>query len=139
VTLVVDASVAIKWIVEEVDSRRAKLLRGLDEPLIAPELVVAEICNAMWKLVVRRAITEHQANGAIRTLGGAFDDLIGLSELAEDAFALARVLDHSAYDCFYAALALREGAVYVTCDAPFLRALRRSSLALTARTLDEFG
>ena len=53
-TLVVDASVALKWFVDEDGSDRAVALLDGDEPLIAPDLVVAEVCNAAWKSLRRR-------------------------------------------------------------------------------------
>jgi len=45
-SLVVDASVAIKWFVEEIWSDAARAVLGSGEPLIAPDLVVPEACNA---------------------------------------------------------------------------------------------
>ena len=46
-TLVVDASVAAKWVLPEPQSDRAEELRLTGEPIIAPELVFAEIGNAV--------------------------------------------------------------------------------------------
>ena len=48
-TLVVDASVACKWFVYEEGSDEARKLVETGEALIAPDLVVAEACNAAWK------------------------------------------------------------------------------------------
>lgn len=45
-TFVVDASVAVKWFIEDNDSARARQLLAGDEALIAPDLVIAEVCNA---------------------------------------------------------------------------------------------
>ena len=44
--MVVDASVAVKWVLPERDSAPAVALRGTDA-LIAPSIVIAEIGNAL--------------------------------------------------------------------------------------------
>ena len=46
--LVVDASVVVKWYTDEPDSPSARsiLISGTD--LIAPDVIVAEVLNALW-------------------------------------------------------------------------------------------
>ena len=46
----VDASVAVKWLVVEDESAKA---RGLldDEELHAPRLLISEVANAVWRMV----------------------------------------------------------------------------------------
>jgi predicted nucleic acid-binding protein len=46
---VIDASVAVKWVLAEPDSVQALALRQHD--LAAPELLVAECANVLWKHV----------------------------------------------------------------------------------------
>lgn len=48
-SLIVDASVAVKWFSEEEQSDLAETLLASMELLIAPDLVIAEIGNALWK------------------------------------------------------------------------------------------
>lgn len=52
-TIVVDASVALKWYVDEEDSERALALLNSGERLIAPDLIVAELCTGAWRLIRR--------------------------------------------------------------------------------------
>ena len=47
-TFVIDASVAIKWVVEEPGTPEALLLRR--HRLLAPDLLMAECANILWKL-----------------------------------------------------------------------------------------
>ena len=49
-TRVVDASVALRWFVEAPGSAAAAQLLSGRERLIAPDLIVAEVANAAWKL-----------------------------------------------------------------------------------------
>jgi predicted nucleic acid-binding protein len=48
-TLVVDASVAMRWSITLDKADRAEALLDLGELIIAPDLVLAEITNAAWK------------------------------------------------------------------------------------------
>ena len=48
--LVLDASVAVKWFVEEPGTAAALALLAEDESLIAPELVIAEVANVAWNI-----------------------------------------------------------------------------------------
>jgi predicted nucleic acid-binding protein len=59
--IVVDASVAVKWVLPEADSGPAVALREADA-LIAPSLVIAEIGNALWKSVLRGDVDKSDAS-----------------------------------------------------------------------------
>ena len=50
-TVVIDASVALKWFVEEQGTDQAAALLAGNDLLIAPDLIVAEVANAGWKAV----------------------------------------------------------------------------------------
>jgi predicted nucleic acid-binding protein len=49
---VIDASVAIKWVVRETGTQEALSLR--QHRLVAPDLLVAECANILWKKVRRK-------------------------------------------------------------------------------------
>lgn len=138
-TLVVDASVAIKWFVEEKrsDSARAVLISG--EPLVAPDLVVPEACNAAWKKVKRGEISEEQGAAVARALPMSFDRLTPAAELAPRAFALGHRYDHPVYDGFSLALAEAESAALVTDDAQVLALARKAGLSRLIRPLADFA
>ena len=59
-TLVVDASVAVKWFVEEDGRNQALQILDLGERE-APDLVVAEVANVIWKKALRGEVTDAQA------------------------------------------------------------------------------
>ena len=50
-TLIVDASVAIKWFIDEPGSEVARRLWRDEPDLLAPDLLVPEVCNAAWRKV----------------------------------------------------------------------------------------
>ncbi|HLI12666.1 MAG TPA: type II toxin-antitoxin system VapC family toxin [Alphaproteobacteria bacterium] len=113
-TLVVDASVAIKWVVQEQGTAEALLLRRHN--LSAPELLIPECANILWKKVRRRELTEQEARLAARLLERADIDLAPTRRLLEPATMLAIALDHPAYDCVYLALAATLACDFVTAD-----------------------
>ncbi|MBI4723840.1 MAG: type II toxin-antitoxin system VapC family toxin [Rhodomicrobium sp.] len=114
--LVVDASVAVKWFVEQEGWEEARALGGPSGDLIAPELILAEIASALWKYVRVCQLAEDTAKAMLARAPSAFDLLVPLEELLPSAFQLSLSMAHPVYDCFYFALARREGAPLVTAD-----------------------
>ena len=121
-TLVVDASIAVKWVVEEEGT--AEALRLLERSkLIAPELLVAECANILWKKVRRDELSNEEALLAARLLQSAEIELTPTRLLLEPATRIAIELDHPAYDCIYLALAAERDCPFVTADERLLRKL----------------
>jgi predicted nucleic acid-binding protein len=120
----VDASIAIKWIVEETGTAAALVLRQARH-IIAPELLLAECANILWKKVRRRELSKEEAILAARLLQGADMEIVSTRSLLESATSIAIDLDHPAYDCVYIALAAARGCRFVTADDRLLRKLRQ--------------
>jgi predicted nucleic acid-binding protein len=132
--LVVDASVALKWYLKEEGRPEAMALRKRGD-IIAPELIISETVNGLWKTVRRKLIPREQVDAAVRVLRKPFTDLVPLHELAESAWVIAHELDHPAYDAFYLALAEREGCAFVTADARLAGKTAGTRFAALIRTL----
>ena len=58
--LTVDASVVVKWFVAEELSREARLLLAHRLDLHAPDLLLAEFANTIWKKARRSDIPDPQ-------------------------------------------------------------------------------
>lgn len=134
-TRVVDASVALRWFVQAPGSPEAAVLLAADEPLVAPELVVAEVANAAWKLVRAGQIGREHGARVAAAIGQAFDALVPAADLAPRAWAIAGELDHPVYDALYLALAEREEAAVVTADQRLVARVRRTPWASRVRAL----
>ena len=132
---VVDASVAIKWLVaEEQSDIAARLLDGSHE-LFAPRLMAAEVANALWRKVRVGEIEPRQAGALAAALpelpvGWANDD-----ELSADALRIAISLERPAYACTYLALAHSLGAKLITADAHFANGIAATEHGAAVITL----
>jgi predicted nucleic acid-binding protein len=123
-TFVIDASVAVKWVVDEDGTPEALALRQRAK-LIAPELLVAECANILWKKVQRDELLKQEALLAARLLQGAEIELLPMRSLFETATRMSIEINHPAYDCVYLALANNSKCQFVTADERFLRKLRQ--------------
>jgi predicted nucleic acid-binding protein len=128
VTFVVDASVAVKWILPESGSSAAAALRELNDDLSAPSLIAVEVGNALWKAVRRGSVTRSEALEGFEAALISLQSLIPIEELRVRALALAIELRHPIYDCFYLALAQRENALLVTADEVMFTAARKAKI-----------
>jgi predicted nucleic acid-binding protein len=117
VSIVVDASVALKWVLDEPSKESADAL--LDEELIAPALWLIEAANALWKRAQRGDISAEEAKERLAELYNAPVTTIAIEQDLAGAAELANVLGHPVYDCLYLAAALREDTYVVTADRRF--------------------
>jgi predicted nucleic acid-binding protein len=116
---VIDASVIVKWLVREEGTEQALTLRG--HALSAPDLLVAECANILWKKVQRGELTGAESSIAAKLLARAEIELVPMRPLLERTTDLAIRLGHSAYACMYLALADATGRSFVTADARLVR------------------
>lgn len=119
--VVVDASVVVKWFVREDRHEMAAELLTEDITRVAPELVVTEAGNAIWKKTRNREMTSAQAESAIREFAGYFGRLFPVGDLIFDAFDLSLRLEHPLMDCEYLALARHVGGILVSDDEKFMK------------------
>jgi predicted nucleic acid-binding protein len=137
--LVVDASVAMKWVLDEAGDVEARALIERDEPLIAPDLITAEVTNAAWRRFLKGDIPLRQAVLISLEVPRVFAELFTLAPLASRALEIAAELRHPAHDCFYLALAESEDALLVTADRRLIARLAGSSWGARCRPLRAFS
>lgn len=135
---VIDASVAIKWIIDEEGSAEADRLQGAE--MAAPALLRIEAANVLRTLAARQQIdTAEAANlfALFQTAPVAIVD--GDNRLERRALDLALGLGHPVYDCLYLALAERMQRRLVTADRRFLAALAGTEHAPRAASLSDIA
>lgn len=130
--LVVDTSVAARWVIGSNDASLADetsvALTLLPRRLIAPDLLAAEYANVMWKKVRAHEIGAAHAREAMAILPDLID-LIPTAQLADRALDISLALDHPAYDCFFLAAAEMLETVVVTADRKLIRRCADTPLA----------
>jgi predicted nucleic acid-binding protein len=115
VTIIADASVMLAIYLEEAASPAAKAaLAG--QPVVAPQMILAEIANGLWRAHRTQRLGGADARRILARVPNYFDRLVPTEDLAAAALDLALRRDHPAYDCFYVALAMQEGAPLATAD-----------------------
>lgn len=120
--LVVDASVALKWVLVEPDSASAENV--LFSPLVAPDWWRIEVANGLWKAFDRGEIDLDEALAGLARFANVAVETEDAVNLLDEAMILAARLSHAVYDCLYLALAIRRDTRLVTADGKFMKALR---------------
>lgn len=135
--LIVDASVAIKWVVTEPGSDAAAALLGREERMAVPELWLAEVASALWARSARGLLTVAEAEERLRELLTAPVTHLPMAGLIPLALRTASTLHHPVYDCCYLAAAQVHDCSLVTADARFFRRAREdASFGPRVRMLD---
>ena len=124
---VVDASVAVKWLVREAHSVEALALAtswaAAGITLVAPYLITAEVSNALHKRVLSEELSVAAASRQIELLLASGVELTETPSLHVRALELASEFDQrAAYDAHYLALAEELDCEFWTADARFYRA-----------------
>lgn len=135
-SVVIDASVALKWVLNEPGSDAADAL--LNEDLVAPSLWLLEAANALWRRNQRRELTAEEASIRLLELLNAPVAVTAIEDDLPAALELATLLGHPVYDCLYLAAAQRADTHVVTADQRFFAAVQnapalKGSVRLLAR------
>lgn len=115
-SLVVDASVAIKWLLPEAYSDECLTLLQRNEPIFVPDFLVGFVANGLAKRVKTGDLKPNWAEHAMGALLRLPLTHVPTSELAVDAMSLAAHGKRPFHDAAYLALAVREGVPLITAD-----------------------
>jgi predicted nucleic acid-binding protein len=118
---VVDASVAVKWMMDEAYSAEAqrllKEMRDGEADLLAPTILKVEVANALNTYTRRRGVDPGDAAEALKAFA-----ILPLTYVDTDwdalveAFEVSISIDLAVYDAVYLILARRSDAALVTMD-----------------------
>lgn len=132
---VVDTSVALKWYVQESDSAAARPL--LQQELVAPDFILLELANALWKKMRLGQIGSDQAKEALAHIAQTVR-VVPSAVLIEEALGVAEELLHPVYDCLYLVLARELRVPLVTSDRRLCDRAQRSDWRKIVVPLNEW-
>jgi predicted nucleic acid-binding protein len=128
VRLILDASAAIEVVLDRHKDRRFADEVQQAALVLAPDLLVAEVVNTIWKYHQFENLSLSACDRAIELALGLADSLVPAKELYREAFLLARTTRRPAYDMFYLALARREDAALLTADGGLKKEAARQGI-----------
>jgi predicted nucleic acid-binding protein len=129
VRVVLAANAAVEVALEGKSAERLSALLSQAEEVIAPELLVPEIVNAIRKYHQFAEFDLGKCEKILELSVGLVDRLVSHREIYREAFALSRSQkSRAAYDMFYLALALREDAVLLTLDGTLKKEAKRAGI-----------
>jgi predicted nucleic acid-binding protein len=120
---VVDASVVAAAFFQEDHAAAARTILVGGRELHAPDLILAEVANVIWKRHGRKEIDEAEARQLLADFLRLPLTLAPSATLVEPALQLAIRTKRTVYDCLYLALAVKTRSVLVTADRRFVNAL----------------
>jgi predicted nucleic acid-binding protein len=131
---VLDSCVALKWVLNEIDSELAEQLRsdfraGVHS-LIAPDVFPIEIANILTRAERRRTIHQGQASPFLGIVLRNPPEFFPSLPLLPRALVLSSQSRIGVYDCLYVALAEAESCELVTADERLRRALPEAPIRL---------
>jgi predicted nucleic acid-binding protein len=132
--IVIDASVAVQWVVPEPGYEASASLIRRDD-LIAPDLLILEVANAFRRKIAAGEMTQEQAAVGIHRI----QQRVGLRrpdiDLVMRSFDLSVQMRHPIYDCLYLATAEALAATFVTNDVELKDRIAKHRLGVVVGAL----
>jgi predicted nucleic acid-binding protein len=125
---VLDSNVALKWVLCETDSDKARQLRAeyqqQTHELLAPDVFPIEVAHALARSERSGIITPAEGPMFLADILASQPNFYPYVPLLWRAYAIASQARIGVYDCFYVALAEREGCELLTADDRLVRTLQ---------------
>jgi hypothetical protein len=137
--LIVDASVAAKWFIEEEHSEAALSVLDEKHQLHAPDFLLLEINATIWKWIRRNAISLSEANDVWIAFRQYPIQYHPFASLLDTAFAIANQTGRSVYDCLYIALAAVIKGGMVTADRALYDAVKNGPFTENVVWIEDVG
>ena len=132
---VIDTSVLVQFVLPEEHSDTVHRLIVLHQSsalrLIAPNYVLVESANVLWKHVSRNDLSIQDATSRLQLLRQTGVALVSNSELLHDALRFAISTGITVYDALFAVLAQREEIPLITSDRPLAGRLADAGIIAT--------
>jgi predicted nucleic acid-binding protein len=125
--VIVDSSVAVKWVLPEADSHNAIALltavRKSNGRLLMVDVALAEVANAIWVKSFRGLITPGEAVDSLSDFLALPVEVIASRGLLPDALTLSSHQRIAVYDALFVVAADAADVTGVTADRPLVAAV----------------
>jgi predicted nucleic acid-binding protein len=127
---VLDASVAVKWVITEADSDKADLLRadfqnGVHE-LIAPDIFPVEVGHALTRGERQGRVPVGTSDSLLGDVLTTVPHIYPTAPLLIRAVQISSAMKVGVYDCIYIALAEGEKCELITADDKLVKNLQKT-------------
>lgn len=136
---VLDASVVVKWYLDEPGSEAARALQETQLEIAAPHLLLLEVGNVLWKHVRRGGLDAPTAGRILDTLSDAPIQWHDDASLHREAFTIAESTGRTVYDCLYLTLAARRNCPLITADRKFFDAIQAGPYGPYSRWIENIS
>ncbi len=127
--IVIDASAALRWFIPASATASTYPLPDTDQPLVAPDLFLAEVRNTALVHMRKKELAREQAVAMVSTIDKLMAGYFPMADITEMAWSMALEFDHSVYDCYYIALARQLDTVLVSADQRMIRKFASTTIA----------
>lgn len=134
---VIDASVAAKWFFPESHSTRSIAILSPRNLLLAPDLILPEFGNVVWKRARRSEISPDEAAEIMADFLRMPLVIVPSGTLMNVALDLALATRRTVYDCTYIALAIDRGCRMLTGDEKLANGLRGGPYAKYVKAIGD--
>lgn len=125
--VVIDSSVAVKWVITEELEAEALAILGEWEmgsiECVVPDWFFVEVGNILWKKHRNQLITRDEVTNALAELGDLPFLMMPSRPLTDAAVSFAIKYDRTVYDSLYVVLAEEEDCPFITSDDRLANAL----------------
>ena len=136
--IIVDASVVMKWFVDEPLHPQARHIYEYQLDIQAPDFILVEVANIVWKkTMLRNEIESEQARQIVGLVAEAIPVLIPTSGVLRQATEIAIELVHPVYDCLYLACLEEQHDLFVTGDRRLFNKTRSTRYRDKVRFIDD--
>ena len=129
---VIDTSALIKFVIAGEYTDLVRQIVSLHEApeiqLIAPDFLLVECANVLWKDALRTRVPVENVIAALNNLRGINIRFVPQEDLLEEALRIALNIEITVYDALYCALARRENAEIITEDRRLRNAPDRTDI-----------
>lgn len=126
--VVLDVSAAIEILLQKEKKEIFNNVYKNGSWIIAPDLFIAEITNALWKYHKAKVLSHEDCIKYVQDGIDMIDDFFNAKDLWKESLAEGIKNNHSIYDMYYSVLARRNDAVLITNDGSLAEICKRLNI-----------